>query len=204
MPTDYHPNGKHTAGEETHRRLQRVFELRRENVSFPQIAIRIAQEEGREQSYTQGYIYKLYKKGLKQIIVEDVEAVRKIELARLDKLQEYANNLLEGFQPLVNRGAIVTDFLEGENGKLVLDKDGNPIPIKLQDFNFKLHVLRTTLAIMERRAKVLGIDAPTKVAATNPDGTREAIPASIRQLTPEQLAEEAARRGLPATIFQTE
>jgi hypothetical protein len=35
------------------------------------------------------------------------------------------------------------------------------------------------LRIMERRAKLLGLDAPTKVAQTNPDGS-EALPPEIR------------------------
>jgi hypothetical protein len=39
------------------------------------------------------------------------------------------------------------------------------------------------LRIMERRAKLLGLDAPTKVAPTTPDGTRE-----YQEMDDEQVA----------------
>jgi hypothetical protein len=174
VPTDYNHNGLHSAGEETHRRQQRIFELRRSNVSFPQIAQLIAKEENRPNPYTQGYIYKLYKRGLKQIIFEDVDAVRKMELARLDEMQNYIQQVLGGFQPLVNRGTIVVDYLEDEHGNPVLDEEGNPIPVKLQDVSVKLNAINAAMKIMERRARILGLDAPTKIAATNPAGDKEA------------------------------
>lgn len=174
MPTTFMHNGKHQAGEETHRRQQRIFELRRDNVSFPQIAQRLAVEENRPNPYTQGYIYKLYKRGLKEIIFEDVDAVRKMELARLDEMQNYIVQVLGSFQPLVNRGLIVVDYMEDEHGNVVKDEDGNPIPVKLQDVSVKLNAINTGIKIMERRARILGLDAPTKIAATNPAGDKEA------------------------------
>ena len=57
------------------------------------------------------------------------------------------------------------------------------------------------LQIMERRARLFGLDAPTKVANTDPTGTKEAISSAV-QMTPEQLMEEAAKRGLPIRIFE--
>ena len=202
MPTLYNHNGRHSAGEETHRRQQRIFELRRDHVSFPQIGWILAQEEGREYPYTQGWVYKMYKRGLKQIIAEDVQEVRKMELARLDALQEEVLKVLHGFNPLVNRGTIVRDFLEDEKGNLILDESGEPIPVKLQDLSVKLNAVNAAVKLMERRARLLGLDAPTKVAATDPTGEKEATFVSLNQMTHEQLAEEAKRRGLPLTIFE--
>lgn len=203
MPTDLNHNGRHAAGEETHRRQQRIFELRRSHTSFPDIGEIIAREEGRDRPYSQGYIYKLYKRGLKQIIMEDVTEVRKMELARLDELQNEVLKVLHGFTPLVNKGQVVRDFLEDENGNLVLDEEGNPIPVKLQDLSVKLAAVNAAVKLMERRARLLGLDAPTKVAATDPTGEKEAIPPTLQQMTQEQLVEEAQRRGLPVAIFHT-
>jgi hypothetical protein len=173
VPTTLLATGKHQAGEETHRLQQRIFELRRSNVSFPQIAIQLGPEFGRPEGFTQGWIYKLYKRALKEIVVEDVQAVRKMELARLDMLQEHVIRVLEGFSPLVNRGEIVRDFLEDEHGNLILNDQGEPIPVKLQDLSVKLNAVTVAVRLMERRAKLLGLDAPTKTALTDPTGEKE-------------------------------
>jgi hypothetical protein len=174
LPTYHVANGKHQAGEETHRLQQRIFELRRDNVSFPQIAQRLGPEFGKPEGFTQGWIYKLYKRALKNIIYEDVENVRKMELARLDEMQNYIMQVLQGFQPLVNRGQIVTDFLEDEHGNAVKDEDGNLIPVKLQDVSVKLNAVNVAIKLMERRSRILGLDAPTKTSLTNPAGDKEA------------------------------
>lgn len=42
--------------------------------------------------------------------------------------------------------------------------------------NGDLKAIQTVLRIMERRAKLLGLDAPTKVASTTPDGEEAAPP----------------------------
>lgn len=174
MPITYMHNGKHQAGEETYRLQQRIFELRRDNVSFPKIAAQLGPEFGKPEGFTQGWIYKLYKRALKNIIYEDVESVRKMELARLDELQHYIMQVLQGFQPLVNRGTIVVDFMEDEHGNMLKDEEGNPIPIKLQDVSVKLNAVNVAIKLMERRARILGLDAPTKTALTNPTGDKEA------------------------------
>jgi len=43
------------------------------------------------------------------------------------------------------------------------------------------------LRIMERRARLLGLDAPEKVAPTSPDGTRPYTEQDMRRLTDRQL-----------------
>ena len=153
-PTEYQKN------------LQKqILEYRREGLSFPAIAFKL--------DMTQGYIYKLYKKALKAIIVEDVIEVRKMELERLDGLAQEITRTLKTFHPLVERGGIVYDTLE-QDGKPVLDEEGNAIRVKMEDFGPRLAAVDRALRIMERRAKLLGLDAPTKVAATNPNGDKEA------------------------------
>ena len=163
---NYNPSGKRSPDEDTFTFRKKVMELRKAGLSFP----KIAEDLGK----TQGYIYKTYKKSLHSIIAEDVNIVRKLELERLDDMQLILNQILGSVTPLVSQGRVVTDFLEDGNGNLVKDENGEPIRIKLQDLGPKLQAIAASLKLMERRARLLGLDAPTKVAATNPTGDQEA------------------------------
>jgi hypothetical protein len=160
------PSGRSWPDENSYNTRKQVMELRRQGLSFPKIAARIGR--------TQGWVYKVYQKSLKAIISEDVIAVRKMELARLDELQMEVNSILEKVTPLVNQGRIVYDYLQDDFGNLVKNDNGEPIRVALQDIGPKLQAMAVALKIMERRAKLLGLDAPTKVAATNPTGDQEA------------------------------
>lgn len=143
-----------------------ILALRRQKMSFPSIAQHFGM--------TQGYIYKLYKQALKAIIHESVDETRKLELEALNDLEAKLLKILGAFHPLVAGGGVVRDVLEDETGKPVLDEDGNPITIKLQDQGPILATADRILKVMERRAKLLGLDAPTKTAMTNPEGNKEA------------------------------
>ena len=160
------PSGRSWPDESSYNTRKQVMELRRQGLSFPKIAARIGR--------TQGWVYKVYQKSLKSIISEDVAAVRKMELERLDELQLEVNAVLNGFSPVINQGRVVYDYLQDEFGNLVKDDNGEPIRVKLQDVGPKLQAMAVSLKIMERRAKLLGLDAPVKTALTNPDGTKEA------------------------------
>lgn len=143
-----------------------IIRMKMEGFSFPQIAAYYGN--------TQGYIYKLYKKALKEIIEEDVKEYRKLELLKLEALEQEVTKVLQSFHPLVNAGSVVRDVLENEDGTLVLDEDENPVLVRLQDAGPTLAAVDRAIKLMERRSKLLGLDKPTKVANTNPDGTKSA------------------------------
>lgn len=54
------------------------------------------------------------------------------------------------------------------------------------------------LKAMERRARMLGLDKPVKVAPTTPEGEQAYLHVDLKDLTPEQLA--AIERKLEATL----
>lgn len=191
----HNPTGKRRPDETTMRFQDEVLRLRREGMSFP----RIAEHYG----MTQGYIYKVYKKALKGIVVENVVELRKLELERLDSLQDEVTRVLRSFTPVLSQGKIVRDFMEDENGNLVLDEFNNPIPIKLQDNDIKMKAVVAALKIMDRRARLLGLDAPVKQEVTGANGGPIQTQSLTVTMTLEQAREEAAKRGLPITIFQT-
>ena len=145
---------------------KQILRMKMDGYSFPQIADHYGN--------TQGYIYKLYKKALKTIIVEDVQEYRKTELIKLEALEKEVMKVLRTTHVMVNSGSVIRDSLEDENGNLVMDEDNNPVIVKLQDTGPILAAVDRAVKLMERRAKLLGLDKPTKVASTTPDGKKAA------------------------------
>lgn len=97
---------------------------------------------------------------------EPADALRTLELERLDTMSRRAWVILQGPYPLVSAGRVVTDPATGK---------------PLDDYRPVLAAIDTLLRISERRAKLLGLDAPTKVQALSMD----AVDAEIARLTAE-------------------
>jgi hypothetical protein len=151
--------------EQSEARKQMVLKARRDGKSFPQIA--------HENGWTQGYVYKIYKTAMNQIIAEDVKEVRQMELERLDAATQKAMDILQSFHPLVSGGEIVRDTIEDENGNPI-GAGGRVATKKLADPSVQLAAIDKLMKIMERRARLMGLDAPTKNAFTDPSGEHEA------------------------------
>lgn len=163
-----------------------VLDLYRDNPNYCEIA--------RIMGISHTYVKKLYKAALKDIIVDNVDDFRKLEMARLDKLHVKAMQVLEAFHPLVNSGVVVRDNLEDADGNPLVDETtGELKTYRLQDQGPLLAAIDRVLKVSERRARLLGLDTPTKVALTNPEGDKEAsfvqfyIPANGRDAITEEL-----------------
>lgn len=150
--------------------IDRALELRRDGRSQRAIAAVMKCSLGRVQD--------LLAEGLAAIPAENAEAVRSLELERLDQM-------LEGLA----RPAQYSD-----KGKLISGGmcDGEPTAVQ------------AAVKIMDRRAKLLGLDAPTKVHAEVNDVTKlsgeeiEKRQAEILARTPREMllrALEASREG---------
>ena len=99
------------------------------------------------------------------------EELLTLELARCDELLEQALDTVHAFHPLINSGCVVRAIVEDENGKPVVDPvTGQVLTRTLEDKAPKLAAINTALRVMERRAKMLGLDKPTKIATTDPTG----------------------------------
>lgn len=148
--------------------LQReILALRKSGMTLTAIAIKLDK--------SQPYVSKLYRKALKSIIHEDVEGWRKLELERLDLLQSKAMEIVLSFHPLIASGNIVRDMLEDANGHPIIDPlTGKPVMVKLQDKALVLTAINTVKGIMDQRARLLGLNAPTKTALTNAEGNGSA------------------------------
>jgi hypothetical protein len=124
--------------------------------------------------YSYPYIQKQYRKALKDIIVDDVKLVRAMELEKLDKLYDKAMLAIESFQPLIASGQVIRDVVDDSCGNPIRNEDGKSVTVRLRDMSLILQGIDRAVKIMERRARLLGLDKPVKVAATNPNGDKEA------------------------------
>lgn len=116
-PKGGRPRGKQPKPEVIDRE-QEVVKLRRGGLTWDMIGQRVG--------LTASGAYNAYERSLKRVVVEDVEAIRKLETERLD----------------IAQSAIWGNVLLGDNASIT-----------------------SLLRIMERRAKLLGLDQPVRLQA---------------------------------------
>lgn len=110
-------------------------------------------------------------RALTSLVKAPAEELLALELARCDDLLDEALKTVRAFHPLINSGNVVQAVVEDENGNPVHDSvSGNVVMRTLEDKAPKLAAINTALRVMERRAKLLGLDKPTKIASTDPTG----------------------------------
>lgn len=110
--------------------------------------------------------YNAVQRVLKETVREAGEQVRVLELERLDRLEAAANEVLERNHVTVS------------HGKIVAGPDGAP----LFDDAPVLQAIDRLLKIQERRARLLGLDAPVKKDVSLTDERVAAIEALAEEL----------------------
>ena len=142
---------------ETAERDGEIARLRSTGMSFADIG---AQFGISRQAAHQGF-----KRALADTVREAADDVRVTELERLDRLYQEALAVLEAEHPMVQNGRII----RGDDGALLLD------------FAPRLGAIDRALKVQERRAKLLGLDAPTK----NDVRVTDSLDSRIEQLAAE-------------------
>jgi hypothetical protein len=117
----------------------RAVQLRASGASYRTIA--------RELHIATSTAYDAVQAGLQAVRREPSEHLIELEAAHLDRLRREALDVLTARHPLVQAGEIVHDT------------DGH----ELHDAGPVIAAIRALLGIAERRAKLLGLDAPTRV-----------------------------------------
>lgn len=119
---------------------------------------------------------KAIERALDATVAEDAGALRQLELDRLDRLYRAGLKVLETAHITVSHGAIV----RGDDGK--------PLP----DDGPVLQAIDRLVRIADRRAKLLGLDAPAKLEVTQGGD----LDAAIAELEAE-LRARAGSDGVP-------
>lgn len=138
-PRRRNPSARQKSDAELAERDANVWRLRLKGRSLRQI--------GAEVGLSHVYVREILERGYEERIYPKVDEARTMELERLDELQQAAWAVLERHHLTVSHGRIVRD----EDGQAILD-DG---PV--------LNAIDRLLRVAERRARMLGLDAPTKV-----------------------------------------
>ena len=120
------------------------------------------------------YIHKVYRKTMREVYIEDAEEMRKVHNARLEQTYREALELRAVFSPLVSAGRVVRDVVFDTEGNILLQDNGEPLIRAIRDIAPYVKSIELRLKIMERQAKLNGLDKPTKVALTDSDGENAA------------------------------
>jgi hypothetical protein len=144
--------GKWDKDPEAAKRTAKALELRQESRSYRQIADALG--------VSTSTAYDMVQRGLRETVEEPAEAVRSLELAKLDALEREALEVALGDHVIVSAGR-VTD---------------------IPDVGPKLAALQLLMRLGESRRKLLGLDQPAKVTVDG--GVRyEVVGVDLEKLT---------------------
>lgn len=150
-------NGQFLRSPETAERDAAACRLRAQGLTYPDIA--------RELGFgNAGHAYQSVQRALVAIVQEPAEELRRIELDRLDMLWRTALEVMRDTHLMTQHGRVV---------------EFRGVPLK--DPGPKLAAIDRLLKVMERRARLLGLDSPKQVEIF----TLEAVQAEIARLEAE-------------------
>jgi len=155
--------GQFTRSIETAERDALAAHMRARSMTYQQVAD--------ELGVTKSAARKMVQRALHETLAEPAEALRQLELEKLDVWESAVMRVLEREHLMVSHGRIVsrrTDQIEQRDGADVIDIDGNPVYIwePLADDSPVLAAADRLVKISESRRKLLGLDSPTKLAVT--------------------------------------
>lgn len=158
--------GRFIRSVDTAQRDARAAELRRDGANYQEIADRLGFSD-------RSRARQAVERALAATVAEPAAELRALELARLDEMWRHAWAVLK------------REHVAHSNGRVV-HLDGKP----LVDDGPVLNAIDRLLRIQERRAKLLGLDAPTRVESI----TIDQIESEISRLSAELGVGEVPRR----------
>lgn len=94
---------------------------------------------------------------------EPAEELLNLELGRCDVLLTEAMQTVKAFHPLVSAGRVVSAPMLDDTGQPVRNPEtGDVLTRVLEDKAPKLAAIATAVRVMERRSRLLGLDAPSR------------------------------------------
>lgn len=109
-------------------------------------------------------VHRVISRALTSVTKEPAEELLSLEIGRCDVLLNEAMQTVKAFHPLVNSGRVVSEPILDVQGCPVRDTvTGDVLKRVIEDKAPKLAAIHVAVRIMERRAKLLGLDAATKL-----------------------------------------
>ena len=139
---------------------QRAAELRSMSFTYAQI--------GEQLGVSTSTAFERVTRGMQAVPTEGVVEARRLELAKLDNIERKLLVVLGQRQPRVDHGRIIWDI--DDSGQRVRVLDYGPV----------IQAAAGLLRVQERRAKLLGLDAPSQIRVETV--TEDVIDAEIARL----------------------
>jgi hypothetical protein len=152
-------------------RRRKALQLRLAGATLAQVGQQLGVSESRA--------CRIVQDALDQTVREPADELRKLEVARLDQLWVEVTKILRRRHLLISGGTVV---LHPENDEQPLEDDAPA-----------LHAVDRLVRIMERRARLLGLDAPTKVSILSDEDKAAIVEAMERAMRELGLNNAAAR-----------
>lgn len=138
---------------------------------------------------TSGTVQRIISHALTTMVRGPVEELRALEVARCDELLFQAMETVRAFHPLIANGKVVSAPMLDEQGCPVRNPEkGDVLTQVLADPMPKLAAVSVALRCMERRAKLLGLDAPVR-SQQELNVVTEVAPQDLSHLTVRELEE---------------
>lgn len=153
-------NGRYVRTVNTTQRDFEAAALRAKGWSFPRIAAELG-------FASKGHAHNAVTRALRDIPYEGAEDDKLLDLERINRLIEYHWAIMERDHITVSHGRIITREVgveRDEDGIERLDMDGKPIPVfeDILDESPGQASAREVRALVERRAKIIGYEAPAR------------------------------------------
>lgn len=169
---------------ETQARVTEAVRLRRLGYEYADIAAKVGYAD-------RSGAWRAVDRAMSRDVKETTSQVRQLELERLDMLLVQAFEVLNKDHVHVSNGraAHAEVYATDEDGRVLFENDdqGNRHPVveryePLYDDKPKLDAIKTIVKLMERRAKYLGLDAPTGGDPVHPEHVRTEIETMANEL----------------------
>jgi hypothetical protein len=108
-------------------------------------------------------VHRVISRALTSVTKEPAEELLTLELGRCDVLLTEAMQTVKAFHPLVSAGRVVSAPMLNNQGEPIRNPEtGDVLTRVLEDKAPKLAAIHVAAKVLERRAKYLGLDAPSR------------------------------------------
>lgn len=197
MPTHDRANGRFVGSEENLARDAEALRLRSRGWTYQQIADELGY-------YDRRTAYRAVEQALKDTLQEPAENLRKLEVDRLDEMYRHALAVVERQHVAISQGRVVRRKIPilDSAGEQVMDPHTDEPMFRYEevlDDAPLLAALDRLLKIQERRARLLGLDAParSRVEVVTQDQIEVAIENLERQIAER---ERELANGVPGQV----
>ena len=135
------------------------------------------EEIGTHMGIARDAVHNIISRALDNLNKKPAEDLLAMELARCEELIEESMATVRAFHPLIANGKVVYAPVLDDNGQPMRDPaTGEVLTTVLEDKAPKLAAIATSIRVLERRSKYLGLDAPVRAQTDLTVNTQSTAP----------------------------